>query len=167
MRRIALLTFAAAAAAACTPKSEPAAGSAAIAKVDTAAAKPGIDSLRASYSRLQMAGDATGVAALYTEDATLDVYGAPRSHGRAAIEAGLKADYGMRKFTLSEATPIATDVRTNTDGSEIGTYHDMFDAGGKKNHEWGRYVVGFTKGTDGKWRLTYLMAFPDSTKTDK
>jgi len=114
-----------------------------------------------------VAGDASSVAALYTDDATLDAYGAPRSHGRAAIEAGLKAEYGMRKFTLSEATPVATTVRTNTDGSEIGTYHDMFDAGGKKNHEWGRYVVGFTKGTDGKWRLTYLMAFPDSTKTDK
>lgn len=163
MRRIALLTLTAAVAAACTPKSEPA-GGAAMAAVDTAAAKPGIDSLRTRYGRLQMAGDAAGVAALYTDDATLDIYGIPRAKGRAAIEATLKGDFGMRKYTLSEVTPIVTTVRTNTDGSEIGTYHDMHDANGKKDHEWGRYVVGFSKGTDGNWRLTYIMAFPDSIK---
>ena len=150
-------------AAACTPK-EPAP---AVVAVDTAAAKAGVDSLRTRYIAAQNAGDAAGVAALFTEDATLDIYGVPRQHGRANIQAALGVDYAGRKYTLTEITPINTAVRTNTDGSEIGTYHDMHDAAGKKDHEWGRYVVGLAKGTDGMWRLSYIMAFPDSIKAEK
>lgn len=135
--------------------------------VDTAAAKAGIDSLRTGYSRAQLAGDAAALGQLYTETATLDMYGAPRTKGRASIEAGLKADLAARKYTVSEITPVQVSVRSNDAGSEIGTYHTMHDVNGAADHEWGRYVVGLNKGADGKWRLDYLMFFPDSTKADK
>ncbi len=137
------------------------------AAVDTAAAMAGLDSTRSRYSGYQMAGDAAGLAGLYTDDATLDIYGVPRTKGRANIEAALKADFALRKFTLSQITPGGTTVRTNTDATEIGTYHDMHDVNGAVDHEWGRYVVGLQKGADGTWRLSYVMAFPDSTKADK
>ena len=150
--------------AACQPK--PAAAPAAAA-VDTAAAQAAIAATRSKYSAQQIAGDATGVAALFDENAALDVYGVPRTVGRANIETALKGMYGMRKFSVSDINPITTTVRTNDDGSEIGTYHDMYDEKGAKTHEWGRYVVGLAKGTDGVWRLTYLMAFPDSIKVEK
>ena len=165
MRRFVLSAVAALlGAAACTPKPSQTTTAAA---VDTAAARHGIDSTRARYAALQLAGDAPGIAALYTEDATVDVFGVPRARGRAAIEASFKTDYGMRKFTVAEINPIATSVRTNEDASEIGTYHDMHDVKGVKDHEWGRYVVGLHKGADGVWRLSYVMAFPDSTKVEK
>jgi uncharacterized protein (TIGR02246 family) len=135
--------------------------------VDTVAARAGIDSLRASYSRAEMAGDAAALGQLYTEDATLDMYGAPRTKGRTGIEAGLAADFAARKYPVSEITPIAVNVRANDAGSEIGTYHVMHDVNGAMDHEWGRYVAGFEKGADGKWRLDYLMFFPDSTKAEK
>lgn len=164
MKPYSMLALAAVAiAAACAPREN---GTATMA-VDTAAAKAGIDSTRTRYSALLMAGDATGLAGLYEEDATLDVYGIPRTKSRANIEAGFKADFGMRKYTVSQITPINTSVRTNEDASEIGTYHDMHDANGAVDHEWGRFVVGLHKGADGTWRLTYVMAFPDSTKADK
>ncbi len=148
---------------ACTPKDNSMAGGAMA--VDSAAVMAGTDSLRSSYSRLQLAGDAAGLAQLFTEDATLDVYGMPRAKGRAAIQAGLGAD--PRKFSASDIMPIATFPISNEAASQIGTYHDMFDLNGTMTHEWGRYVVGIDKGTDGKWRLGYLMAFPDSTKVEK
>jgi uncharacterized protein (TIGR02246 family) len=151
-------------AAACTPKSE---APAAAAAVDTAAAKAGIDSTRTRYAALQIAGDATGVAGLFDEQAVLDIYGQPRTLGRANIEAAMKGLYGMRKYSVTEISPSETNVRTNNDGSEIGTYHDMYEEKGVKTHEWGRFVVGLAKGTDGAWRLTYLMAFPDSIKVEK
>lgn len=135
--------------------------------VDTAAVKAGIDSLRAGYARGEVAGDAAALGQLWTETGTLDMYGAPRTTGRANIEAGLTADFGARKWTVSEITPIQTNIRSNDAGSEIGTYHVMHDVNGALDHEWGRYVVGLEKGTDGKWRLDYLMFFPDSTKADK
>jgi uncharacterized protein (TIGR02246 family) len=160
-----LLTVLGAFALACTRPADNA-GNAGMA-VDTAAAKAGIDSLRSGYSQAQLAGDGAALAQLYTEDATLDMYGAPRTKGRANIEAGLKADLAARKYTVSQITPIQTTVMSNDGGSELGTYHTMHDVNGAVDHEWGRYVVGFQKGTDGKWRLDYLMFFPDSTKGGK
>ena len=164
MRRIAMLTLAAVVVAAVTKAQTggaPAAGT-----VDTAAAQMGIDSLRTRFIRMQLAGD-TGIVNLYTDDATIDQYGAPRTKGKAAIAAAIKLDFGMRKYTVVEINPISTNVRTNDAGSEIGTYHNMHDVMGKKDHEWGRFVVGFMKGSDGNWRVSYLMAFPDSTKAEK
>jgi ketosteroid isomerase-like protein len=137
------------------------------AAVDTAAAKAGITALRTQYATLQKAGDVSGLAGLYTDMATLDAFGAPSMHGRAAVEAGLKAQMAARKYTVAEITPTMTAVRTNEAASEIGTYHDMYEMGGKLNHEWGRYVVGNSKGSDGQWRINYLMTFPDSTKAVK
>lgn len=164
MRRIAMLTLAAVVTAAAMKAQG--GGAPAATKVDTAAAKMGIDSLRARYSRMELAGDTT-IANLYTEDAVLDLFGVPRAHGRAAIAAAIKQDFTMRKYTVSEINPIWLNVRTNEAATELGTYHGMHDVKGKKDHEWGRYIVGLAKGTDGTWRLSYLMAFPDSTKVEK
>ncbi len=134
--------------------------------VDTTAARAGIDSTRTEYARLQMAGDAAAVAGLYTEDATLDLYGVPRLRGRAAIQNALQMNYGMGKFTLTEINPIETNVRSNTEATEYGTFHNMRDSSGVVLHEWGRFVVGLNKGAaDNRWRLSYLLAFPDSVKT--
>jgi len=135
--------------------------------VDTAAAKAGMAALRNRYIAGQTAGDASAVAALYTGDAAVDIYGLPRLRGRASIEAAFKGDYAARKYTMTEIMPTETSVRTGADGSEIGTYHDMHDAKGKVDHEWGRYLVGMSRGDDGQWRLSYLMAFPDSIKAEK
>ncbi len=164
MRRIAMLTLAAVVVAAVTKAQT--GGAPAATKVDTAAAMAGIDSLRVRFMRMQLAGD-TSIVNLYTDAATVDLYGVPRAKGKAAIAAATKMDFGMRKYTVSEITPIATTVRTNTGGSQIGTYHDMHDVQGKKDPEWGRSVVGFVKGSAGNWRTSYLMAFPDSTKVEK
>ena len=164
MRMTLLLTAAGVVALACTKPADT--GTAQMA-VDTAAAKSGIDSLRSGYARAQMAGDAAALGQLFTENATLDMYGAPRTKGRANIETGLKADLAARKYTTSEIMAVQTTVMSNESGSEIGTYHAMHDVGGAVDHEWGRYVVGFQKGADSKWRLEYLMFFPDSTKANK
>jgi ketosteroid isomerase-like protein len=131
-----------------------------------AAAKAGIAALRRKYIGAQTAGNATDVAALYSDSAATDIYGLPKLRGRASIEAAFKADYAARKYTLSEITPIETSVRTSNDGSEIGTYHDLHDAKGKVDHEWGRYLVAAARGADGQWRLDYIMVFPDSVRQE-
>ena len=167
MSRLTMLTLAVAGvAAACTPKPATPPEGATLA-VDQAALRPNIDSLRAKYARLQIAGDAPGVSALYSDQAGVDVYGMPRVRGRPAIDSAFKQMYAMRKYSMSDIVPTKMEFRTNNDGSEIGTYHDMWTEAGKTHHEWGRYLVAFAKGTDGVWKLDYLMAFGDSTKVDK
>jgi ketosteroid isomerase-like protein len=153
------------AAAACTPAADSAPP--APPTVDVAAARAATDSVRNRYIALQTAGDATGLAALFSQDAGVDLYGAPRVRGRTALEAFFKADFAARKYTLAEITPGEFNARTDTDASELGTYHDMHDAMGTKDHEWGRYLVALGRDTDGQWRINYLIAFPDSTKVEK
>jgi len=150
--------------AACTPKAP---DSGAMATVDTAAVQTGLDSVRTRYIALRTGDDAAGLAGLYTEDAGIDQYGLPRLRGRPSIEAAFKTDMAARKYTLLEIMPLNLVARTNTDASEIGTYHEMSDSSGTKGHAWGRYLVAFRKDADGMWRLIYLIGFPDSTRVDK
>lgn len=151
-------------AAACAPKTEtPAAAPA----VDTAAALQGLDALRNQYIATQTAGDAAGLAALHGDSAGIDLFGLPRLRGKPAILAAITADLAARKYTLVQITPLTRTVRTDSEATEIGTYHDMHDVKGTVDHEWGRYIGAFGKGADGQWKIQYLMAFPDSTKVDK
>lgn len=153
-------------AAACAPK--PAADTAATTPaVDTAAANQGLDALRGRYIALQTAGDAAGLAGIHADSSVVDLFGLPQLVGRAAIQEAFTANFAARKYTLTEIMPTTRNVRSDSAASEIGTYHDMHDAKGKVDHEWGRYVGSFVKGADGQWRIIYLMAFPDSIKAGK
>lgn len=151
-------------ASACAPKTE---APAAAAAVDTAAANQGLDALRNQYITHNNAGDAAALAALHGDSAGVDIFGVPRLRGRPAIQAAFTTDFAARKFTLTEIMPLSRNVRTNSDASEIGTYHNMYDLKGAHTHEWGRYLGAFGKGPDGQWKIQYLMAFLDSTKVDK
>jgi len=97
----------------------------------------------------------------------MDLYGLPRLRGRPAIQTAFAADFAARKYTLTEIVPVSRNVRTDSEATEIGTYHNMHDVKGTMDHEWGRYIGAFTKGADGQWKIMYLMGFPDSTKVDK
>lgn len=135
--------------------------------VDSAAVNQGLDALRDRYIALQTGGDATGLAGLFTETAGIDLFGLPRMRNRAAIEAAFTQDMAARKYTLAEIHPVSRFILSNTTANELGTYHDMHDAKGKKDHEWGRYVGSFVLGSGGTWQIVYLMAFPDSIKPAK
>jgi len=151
-----------AAAAAATKSQTPAA-----AAVDSVAVFQGLDALRTQYIAAQTGGDAAALAALHADAAGLDLFGLPRLRGRPAIQAAVTADLAARKYTLVEITPFARNARTNTEATELGTYHDMHDVQGKVDHEWGRYLGAFSKSADGQWKIQYLMAFPDSVKVGK
>lgn len=150
--------------AACAPKpAEPAAE----APVDQAAVRTELDALRAQYRDVQLAGNAAGTAALFAETAAVDFHGAPPMRGRAAIEAGMAASYGLGTWEAVEISAEQTMARTNANATEVGTYHNAQRINGKLTHNWGRWAGGSAKDSTGAWRLNYLIAFPDSTKVDK
>lgn len=151
--------------AACTPP--PDAPAAADAAVDTTAALRGLDELRNRYIAFNTAGDAAGLAALYADSAGLDILGLPRLRSRSAIQAAFVADFAARKFTLTEIMPLSRNVRTESEATEIGTFHNMFTVNGAVTHEWGRYIGAFMKRADGQWEIAYIMAFADSTKVGR
>lgn len=146
---------------------QPAPAPTAAATVDTAAVVAAVTNVRTTYNKAEMAGDAAAVAALYTPDGAIDIYGAPPMRGAEAIQAALTQLWAAGKPELAEATPLNTNARSNSDASEIGTYHNILPVNGKRTHEWGRYVVALAKDASGTWKLTYLMAFADSTRAEK
>lgn len=137
------------------------------ATVDTAATKAALDGLRAQYMSRYAAGDAAGVAALYSEAGVIDFQGAPQMMGPAGIEAGLKAGFAVEKPVSLEIVSLLTVPIGDARAAERGTYHATGSLNGKTVHAWGRWVSSGVKDSTGAWRLNYLMAFPDSTKTDK
>lgn len=152
-------------AAACTPK--PVDQAMAGAAIDTAAVKVALDSARAQYMQRYAAADAAGIAALYSDAGAIDFYGAPPMRGKAGIEAGLKAGFDIQKPVMLEIVSQMTVPIGNSRAAERGTYHTMDSLNGKAVHAWGRWVTSAARDSTGAWRLNYLMAFPDSTKTDK
>lgn len=151
--------------AACTPAAVDQA--AAPAAVDTAATKAALDGLRGQYMARYAAGDAAGLAALYNENGTIDFQGAPQMVGPAGIEAGLKAGFAVEKPVSLEIVSAMTVPLDDSRAVERGTYHSTGTLKGKAVHNWGRWASSGSKDSTGAWRLNYLMAFPDSTKTDK
>lgn len=133
---------------------------------------PGVDSagiavVRNAYIKLYAAGDAAGLAGLFTPDGVVDQFNVPRMKGRAAIEAGFKTAFGMMQPKSIEITSVRITPATPVLAAEIGTYHQMDVLKGKTVHTWGRYVVSLARDSTGAWHLGYNMGFPDSTKTDK
>ena len=114
-----------------------------------------------------MAGDAAGIAALYSEAGAVDYYGAPPMRGQAGIEAGLKAGFAIQQPVFLEIVAARTTPVGDSRVGELGTYHSADRLNGKLVHSWGRWVTSAAKDSAGVWRLNYLMAFPDSQKTDK
>lgn len=115
--------------------------------------KAQIDANNAAWSAAANRGDAAGVAAMYTENATMLPPGAGIQNGRAAIQKTIEAigRSGVRNFALQS---VAVDRIGPDTAREIGQF--TLDAPGPVKKHWvkvyGKYVV-IWKLVDGKWML--------------
>jgi uncharacterized protein (TIGR02246 family) len=146
---------------ACAPPAvEPAAAPPAI---DTAGVTQAIADLWSRMATADTANNPDGVLALYSADARVDAPGTPAMIGRAAIDSTLRPMYAMRDYTSLVITPAGTTVLSNVLVYQRGTYTESYIEKKKSSTEYGRYATGLVKEADGQWRITYMMAFPDST----
>ena len=111
--------------------------------------KATIQSLSDKFAQAFNAGDAAGVAALYSEEAVILPPGAEMMKGRTAIQAfwkGAAEQLGNGKLTTLEVKPLGSDRAL-----EIGTF--SFRTKGSQPQEiTGKYVVVWEKvGSD--WKL--------------
>jgi ketosteroid isomerase-like protein len=113
-------------------------------------------------SAAYIAGDAAGVAGFFTEDARAEYAGFPSAAGRAAIQALYEGYFKANKLTVSESTIGAVNVLTTDLVTAGGTYHSF--GNGTPKHAWWRWAAAYRKGPDGEYKISYIMAFPDSTK---
>lgn len=162
MRAMTLLAAAAVLAACAKPAPE----APAVVAVDSAGARSAFDAIRATFEKSDSAGDAAAIAGLFREDGGIDFQGAPPMRNRAGIEAGLKAGYAIQKPEKLEIVTKQTLVRTNSDGAETGDYHSIYAMGGKRTHQYGRWVASYVKDST-SWKISYLMSLTDSIRTEK
>lgn len=134
----------------------------AAARPDTAAVRAGLNALSAKLEAVYLAGDAAGVAALFTEDAQAEYAGFPSAAGRAAIQALYEGYFKANKLKVSRIEFLGVNSVTADLATALGTYHAF--GNGKPAHAWWRWAAAYRKGADGEYRISYIMAFPDSTK---
>ena len=151
-------------AAACAPK-EPA--TPAPPAVDSAQVKTAVDALWKQWTAADTAGSITAMTDLVADSIRIDNKGSPAIEGKAAwlsfAETMLK---GVDVLT-EDITPDVTIAVSNELAYQNGNYVEVTQTGKKKNTDYGRYAAAIEKGSDGKWRIRYIMAFSDSTVAAK
>jgi uncharacterized protein (TIGR02246 family) len=141
-----LLTFAACSTPAKAPEAQ--------ASADTAALRDSIQAREREWSAAYLAGNAAGIAALYTEDAAQVQPAGDWSRGRAAITKGMQATFDT--LTVTARDDITEEVIPMGDYAiEIGHYRSEGTSKTDKTprSSSGRYMVVWRKDADGVWRL--------------
>lgn len=123
--------------------------------VDPVALKDAIQAREKEWSAAFLAGNAAGVAALYSEDAVSIQPAGDSWSGRAAIEKGEQAQLDTLAVTARE--DIAEEVISVGANFAVEVGHYSYQATSKTNKQprasSGRYMVLWRKDADGVWRL--------------
>ena len=115
-------------------------------------AAAGIAASSAVFEAAFNAGDAGGVAALYTADAVILPPGAARVDGRDAVKA-LWQSYVDANLSEFDLTTVTLDVQGDT-ATEMGRFSLAApDGKGGSVTVGGSYIVLWKLGADGVWRL--------------
>jgi uncharacterized protein (TIGR02246 family) len=127
-------------------------------QASSAAADPApINQLRSKYQTAYNAGDAAGVAALFTDDAV----SLPDHHaalqGKAAIQQYLQEIFSQFSVTMT-ITPADTEI-VGTFAHEHGSFVIKVTpkTGGETVTDDGKYLVVFERGADGTWKIHHDM----------
>lgn len=148
-------------AAACAPAAEQAPPGPA--PLDSAAARTIAESNLAQYSASVVAGDAEGVASLFSDDATVEYFGFPTTTGRANIQSLYSAAAATARTTSSDVKVGLANGSSAGLITAIGTTRESLDSAGVTLTNYWRWAGVMRQQGDGQWRWSYVIGFPDST----
>jgi uncharacterized protein (TIGR02246 family) len=134
--------------------------------VDTEAIRAGIDIANEKWSQAAEAADATALASLYMEDAILAPPNAPRTVGRAAIEAAFVEMFTQVKFGDTDLTIDHLGIPESGElAYVVGSYSGpMIAADGTTFEDAGKYVAVF-KNVNGEWLLAVGVDRPTRSRS--
>jgi len=130
---------------------------------DTAALRVTIQALTDRWASASLAGDAAGIANLFTENGTAAFFGMPTTSGRSNIQALIANLFAAAKVTTAKGTVGMVAAPGPGIATALGTYMEVLDSSGVTITNWWRWAAAYRQGPDGGWLMTYDMAFPDST----
>ena len=152
-------------AAACAPK-EPAPRPAPPA-VDSTAVKAAVDDFWRQWVAADTSGSIPALAGLLSDSIRIDTKSMPAMVGKAAWQSFVESVFKGVKISSEDITPDVTVAVSNDLAYQNGSYVEATITGKKKSTDYGRYASALERGTDGKWRLRYIMSFSDSTVAAK
>jgi len=147
--------------AACAPKA--AEQAAAPMAVDTAAVQAAVAGFWPRWIAAAVAGDTATMAGLLADSVRIDSKGLPPVLGRVGWMTIFETMLKTMKVESETITPEQTSVVDNDLAYQTGDFMETTTTAGKTQTEYGRYAAAIRKGSDGQWRLNYIMAFADST----
>jgi uncharacterized protein (TIGR02246 family) len=120
-----------------------------------------------AYVKATLAGDAKGIAALYTDDAVEMPPNQPMIKGKPAIEQYYQQQLaGGVKFTSFSLNHIESRAMGDT-GYDVGTYdQSLTPPGGQATTDTGKYAV-ILKRVGGAWKVAYAIYSSDKMPTMK
>lgn len=133
---------------------------------DTAAVRTEIQALLDRTEASYLAGDAAAVAATYADSAIAEFQGFPTAIGRPAIESSYAQYFAANRLKVAEMTIGSVSPTSPATATTLGAYHSFGESAGKPVHQWWRYLAAYEKGADGQWKISYIMAFVDSSRTE-
>lgn len=151
----------AAALAACGPKAEEQASGPVA--VDSAAVVSAAVAYWPRWIAAWKTGDAATMGGLLSDSVRLDIKSLPPMLGRAGFVATFEPLVKTMTMDSQVVTPEQTTAISNELAYQTGDYVETMTTAGKTQTEYGRYAAAIAKGADGQWRLSYIMAFADST----
>jgi hypothetical protein len=133
---------------------------------DTAAVRAELDQLWGRYAEIVVARDAEGYRTLYTDNGRIDMQGFPPLVGLDQILGLVATAFSENTYQSLVVTPISTAAPDSTLAYQYGTFVETYTPTGKPAQtDYGRYGAGLVRGPDGRWRITYLIGFRDSSTT--
>lgn len=135
------------------------------APVDPAALREAIQAREKEWSAAFVAGDAAGIANLYTEDGAQVQASGDWARGREAITKTMQAQLDTLAVTGREDIPEEV-VAAGEYALEIGhySYQATSKVGNQPRSEAGRYMVLWRKDADGVWRAHRDLGVPAAAK---
>jgi ketosteroid isomerase-like protein len=151
-------------AAACAPKEAPPPAPPA---VDSARVTAEVSAYWTQWAAADTAANIPAMIEMLSDSIRIDSKGAPPMLGKAAWQTMAETMLKGSKILSEDIRPDVTVAVSNDLAYQNGNYVSAMMTGKKKSTDYGRYAAAIEKGSDGKWRLRYIMAFSDSTVAAK
>jgi uncharacterized protein (TIGR02246 family) len=128
---------------------------------DASADAAAIRAIGRQWMALYQAGDFTAIPELYTEDAVIMARGRPRLEGRAALRQSIGKLAAGRKVAI-DITERELEVRGDVAWfvSDFKVTYTPPDAASPPKVEYGRSMLIYLRGADGRWRIHRDMDSP-------
>ncbi len=135
--------------------------------VDSTAVKAGVADYWQRWTAAEISGNTAAMAEMVDDSVRIDNKGSAPILGKAQWQSFAESMLKGVDVLTETITPDITIAASNELAYQNGGYVETAMSNKKKTTDYGRYAAAIRKGSDGRWRIRYIMAFSDSSVAAK